>query len=166
MRCWLSSRKTQARSRRLASRLLAHRRWRRRQSSGNLTPRCPRRSAPSDAGASPKARPSFARTETICRRRRKNERLLKQKLFQALHDLVGAGDIDKRLTHAGNYLVHLQEPDIPKEYRAEVAAIKEIMFTTPLSSEQGYVPRQISDEDGEKLARRILSLFTDVMGGL
>jgi len=39
---------------------------------------------------------------------------LKQKLFQALHDLVGAGDIDKRLTHAGNYLVHLQEPDIPK----------------------------------------------------
>ena len=32
---------------------------------------------------------------------------LKQKLFQAMHDLVGAGDIDKRLTHAGNYLVHL-----------------------------------------------------------
>jgi hypothetical protein len=28
---------------------------------------------------------------------------LKQKLFQALHDLVGAGDIDKRLTHAGNF---------------------------------------------------------------
>ena len=49
---------------------------------------------------------------------------LKQKLFQALHDLVAAGDIDERLTHASNYLVHLQEPDIPKEYRAEVAAIK------------------------------------------
>ncbi len=80
---------------------------------------------------------------------------LKQKLFQALHDLV-----------AGNYLVHLQEPDIPKEYRAEVAAIKEIMFITPLSSEQGYVPRQISDEDGANLAQRILSLFTAVMGGL
>jgi hypothetical protein len=91
---------------------------------------------------------------------------LKQKLFQAVHDLVGAGHIDKRLTHAGNYLVHLQEPDIPKEYRAEVAAIKEIMFATPPSSAQGYVPRQISDEDGAKLARRILSLFTDVMGGL
>jgi len=28
-------------------------------------------------------------------------------------------------------LVHLQDPDIPKEYRAEVAAIKEIMFITP-----------------------------------
>jgi hypothetical protein len=40
------------------------------------------------------------------------------------------------------------------------------MFTTPLSSERGYVPRQMSEEDGAKLARRILSLFTDVMGGL
>ena len=91
---------------------------------------------------------------------------LKQKLFQALHDLVGAGELDQRLSHAGNYLVHLQDLDIPKEYRAEVAAIKEIMFTTPLSGEHGYVPRQISDEDGAKLARRILSLYTDVMGGL
>jgi hypothetical protein len=91
---------------------------------------------------------------------------LKQKLFQAVHDLVGAGDIDKRLTYAGNYLLHLQEPDIPKEYRAEVAAIKEIMFVTPLSGEHCSVPRQISEEDGAKLAQRILSLFTAVMGGL
>jgi hypothetical protein len=91
---------------------------------------------------------------------------LKQKLFQALHELVGAGDINKRLTHAGNYLLHLREVDIPKEHRAEVAAIKEIMFTTPLSSEQGHMQRQISDEDGAKLAQRILSVFTAVMGGL
>ena len=91
---------------------------------------------------------------------------LKQKLFQAVHDLVGAGDIDKRLTYAGGYLVHIHEPDIPKEYQAEVAAIKEILFATPLSSKRGYVPRQMSEEDGAKLARRILSLFTDVMGGL
>jgi hypothetical protein len=63
-------------------------------------------------------------------------------------------------------LVHIHEPDIPKEYRAEVAAIKEIMFATPLSSERGYVPRQMSEEDGAKLAQRILGLFTDVMGGL
>jgi len=39
---------------------------------------------------------------------------LKQKLFQALHDLVAAGDIDERLTHAGNYLVHLQDPRHPE----------------------------------------------------
>jgi hypothetical protein len=40
------------------------------------------------------------------------------------------------------------------------------MFATPLSSERGYAPRQISTEDGTKLAHRILELYTKVMGGL
>ena len=69
---------------------------------------------------------------------------LKQKLFQALHDLVGAGDLDQRLTHAGNYLAHLQEHEVPEEHRKELGEIKAIMFATPLSSERGYAPRQIS----------------------
>jgi hypothetical protein len=42
----------------------------------------------------------------------------------------------------------------------------EIMFTIPLSSEQGCVPRQISDEYGAKLIQPILSLFTAVNGQL
>ena len=65
---------------------------------------------------------------------------LKQKLFQALHDLVGAGDLDQRLTHAGNYLAHLQEHEVPEEHRKELGEIKAIMFATPLSSERGYSP--------------------------
>jgi hypothetical protein len=58
---------------------------------------------------------------------------LKQKLFQALHDLVGAGDLDQRLTHAGNYLAHVQDHEIPEEHREELGEIKAIMFATPLS---------------------------------
>jgi hypothetical protein len=91
---------------------------------------------------------------------------LKQKLFQALHDLVGAGDLDQRLTHAGNYLAHVQDHEIPEEHREELGEIKAIMFATPLSSERGYRPRQISTEDDTKLAHRILELYTKVMGGL
>jgi hypothetical protein len=91
---------------------------------------------------------------------------LKQKLFQALHDLVGAGDLDQRLTHAGNYLAHVQDHEVPDEHRKELGEIKAIMFVTPLSSERGYTPRQISTEDGTKLAHRILELYTKVMGGL
>jgi len=91
---------------------------------------------------------------------------LKQKLYEALHDLVSDGDLDKRLTFAGTYLAHLYGHDIPEKYQAELDAIRAIMFTTPLSSERAYVPRQISDEDARALARRILNLFTDVMGGL
>ena len=91
---------------------------------------------------------------------------LKQKLFQALHDLVGAGDLDQRLTHAGNYLAHVQDHEIPEEHREELGEIKAIMFAMPLSSERGYSPRQISTEDDTKLAHRILELYTKVMGGL
>ena len=91
---------------------------------------------------------------------------LKQKLFQALHDLVGAGDLDQRLIHAGNYLAHVQDHEIPEEHREELGEIKAIMFATPLSSERGYSPRQISTEDGAKLAHRILELYTKVTGGL
>jgi hypothetical protein len=91
---------------------------------------------------------------------------LKQKLFQALHDLVGAGDLDRRLIHAGNYLAHVQDHEIPEEHREELGEIKAIMFATPLSPERGYSPRQISTEDGTKLAHRILELYTKVMGGL
>jgi hypothetical protein len=91
---------------------------------------------------------------------------LKQKLFEALHDLLGTRDLNMRLTHAGTYLVPLQVDDIPEEYRGEFAEIKAILFATPLSDETGYLPRQISDDDGTKLARRILGLFTTVMGGL
>jgi hypothetical protein len=91
---------------------------------------------------------------------------LKQKLFQALHDLVGAGDLDQRLTHAGNYLAHVQDHEIAEEHRKELGEIKAIMFATPLSTERGYSARQISAEDGTKLAYRILELYTKVMGGL
>jgi hypothetical protein len=80
--------------------------------------------------------------------------------------LVGAGDLDQRLTHAGNYLVHLQEHEVSEEHRKELGEIKAIMFATPLSSERGYTSRQISTEDGTKLAHRILQLYTKVMGGL
>jgi hypothetical protein len=91
---------------------------------------------------------------------------LKQKLFQALHDLVGAGDLYQRLTHAGNYLAHVEDHEIAEEHRKELGEIKAIMFGTPLSSKRGSSPRQISTEDGTKLAHRILELYTKVMGGL
>ena len=91
---------------------------------------------------------------------------LKQKLFQALHDLVGAGDLDERLTHVGNYLAHVQDHEIAEEHREELGEIKAIMFATPLSSERGYSPRQISTEDSTKSAHQILDLYTKVMGGL
>ena len=78
--------------------------------------------------------------------------------------MVGAGDLDQRLTHAGNYLAHVQHHEVPEEHRKELGEIKAIMFATRLSSENS--PRESSTEDGTKLAHRILELYTKVMGGL
>ena len=80
--------------------------------------------------------------------------------------MVGAGHLDQRLTHAGNYLAHVQDHEIPEEHREELGEIKAIMFATPLSSERGHILRQISTEDGTKLAHQILEFYTKVMGGL
>jgi hypothetical protein len=63
-------------------------------------------------------------------------------------------------------LAHLQEHEVAEEHRKELGEIKAIKFATPLSSERGYTPRQISAEDGTKLAHRILEFYTKVMGGL
>jgi hypothetical protein len=90
----------------------------------------------------------------------------KQKLWEAVHALAGDGEIDKRLTFAGDCLVGLQDDQIPSEHLEEFKAIKAALVTTRLSSDRGYVDRQISTEDAKALSRRIVDLFTGIMGGL
>jgi hypothetical protein len=93
-------------------------------------------------------------------------RYLKQKLHEALFSLVGAADLDKRLTYAGTALVAVQDRDVPRECRERFAAIRLRLFATPLSSQTAYVPRQMPEEDAKALAQDILGLYTEVMGGL
>ena len=90
----------------------------------------------------------------------------KQKLWEAMHALASDGEIDRRLTFAGDCLVGLQEAQIPSQCLEEFKAIKAALVKTKLSSERGYVDWQISTEDAVALSHRIVDLFTDVMGGL
>jgi hypothetical protein len=91
---------------------------------------------------------------------------LKEKLYQALLSLVGSGELDARLTYAASALVVLQDRDVPPEYREKLPRIRFRLFTTPLSSEKSFMPRQISEEGAKAVAHDILGLFTAVMGGL
>lgn len=91
---------------------------------------------------------------------------LKQKLYEAVHALVGDGELDTRLTFAAMSLAQLLESDIPDQFRNDVAALRHRLEQTPLSSAHGYTARQISDEEAREVARRIFDLFTEVMGGL
>jgi hypothetical protein len=87
---------------------------------------------------------------------------LKEKLYEALRLLVGASDLDKRLAYAATTLIGLQDHQIPKEFKEQFASIRARLNTTPHSSERSYVPRQISEKDGRKLAYDILDLYTQL----
>jgi len=82
----------------------------------------------------------------------------REKLWQAVDILVGDGDIQRRLKYAA---VRPQE-DLAIEDRADFEDIKKIL--EPLSAEP---PRlHLTSEDGAKLARRILSLYAELRGGI
>lgn len=87
---------------------------------------------------------------------------VKQKLHQAVLALVGDGEIDKRLASAAVYVVHMPDRNVPEEFREEFAAIKTALLSIPLSSTNDDVPGSASAE----LAREIVVLYSDVMGGL
>jgi hypothetical protein len=90
----------------------------------------------------------------------------KEKLWQALDSLVGAGDIQLRLTYAAEYLMRLQPRDLPSDKRAEFEELIATFTKTPLSDNAGVTARLVSSEDGTKLARQILSLYIDIRGGI
>jgi hypothetical protein len=88
----------------------------------------------------------------------------KEKLFEALTALVVDGDIDQRLTFAASYLVHLQDRDVPERLREDFRQLKDAL--TRISTDRDWESRQISTENARDHALKILSLFTEVMGGL
>lgn len=92
----------------------------------------------------------------------------KQKLYEAMLSLTGPGSIQERLTGAAFPLLTLSTPaqDNPHEIREELDSILKQLTVEPLSSDAGYMPRDLSDDEANKLAKRILSLFVNVMGGL
>ena len=89
---------------------------------------------------------------------------LKQKLFEALHDLFSDKGLAAGLTYAQQYL--LQVRDVPSEFKIEFEEIKAALATASSASDANFEPREVSAVEAVILARRILSLFTEVMGGL
>jgi hypothetical protein len=86
-----------------------------------------------------------------------------QKLFEALHSLVGSGELDARLTFAGNALSVLKPVDFPQEFQKAFSDIKARLFQSVSSSESGHARRQMSEDDLSKLAEDILSLYAELM---
>jgi hypothetical protein len=91
-------------------------------------------------------------------------RYFRQKLWEALHELIGDGEINQRLTSGTANLVLLQEEQIPREYLQRFQAL--ISKLRQESSTDSDRPREISINEAKALAGEILDLFTEEMGGL
>jgi hypothetical protein len=89
---------------------------------------------------------------------------LKQKLFEALDNLLTEKGLAMGLTYAGVYLQHVR--NVPDQFKEEFEQIKVALLATPLGTETGYAPRDMPPEAAASLARRILRFYTEVMGGL
>lgn len=90
----------------------------------------------------------------------------KEKLYEALHALVGSSPIEQRLTFAAGALILLQPDQIPPQIAQDLRAALDVLTKTPLSDSHSYTPRPVTPEEGVELAHKILSMFVDLMGGL
>src|SRR5262249_9489340 len=90
----------------------------------------------------------------------------RQKFCEAVNALIGASPIDWRLTYAAGYLMFVQPRDLPAGMRDDFQKLKRKLTRIPLSSATSNMPRPISEEDAVKLAKTILSMFVQLLGGL
>jgi len=90
----------------------------------------------------------------------------KEKFYEALLALVGSSTLEERLTYAAINLLMLQEKQVPEDMRADFVALRNALTKEPLSTATGYVPRRVSQEEARELAHKIVSMYTELMGGL
>ena len=90
----------------------------------------------------------------------------KQKLYDAVYALLGSATIDRRLTSAASYLLLVQPRDLPAGTRDDFQKLKRKLTRIPLSSKTGLLLRPISEDDAVKLAKAILSMLVQLLGGL
>jgi len=93
----------------------------------------------------------------------------RKKLLEALYVLVGSCSIQKRLCAAGGHLVCLGPDDFePDDLETFEAIMKSLTSATPAAEEVSLeaTTRRLTDQEGDKLADKILSLYTSIRGGI
>src|SRR5262249_20161198 len=90
----------------------------------------------------------------------------KQKFYDAVYALLGTATIDRRLTSAASYLMLVQSRDLPAGMRGDFENLLRKLMRIPLSSARAPMPRPISEDDAVKLAKAILSMLVQLLGGL
>ena len=94
----------------------------------------------------------------------------RERYWQAIDILVGAASAQMRLSFAAEYLMSLSDkhfPNNPDLARRHNEVMKKLnLNATPLSDHDGFLPRQLSDNEANVLSREILSIYADLRGGI
>lgn len=91
----------------------------------------------------------------------------KQKFYEALYSLVSSHyRLRIRLTSAALSLNHLSPDEVPEHMRADFKQLMHDLTRTPLSDDYRYLPRDVTPREAERLAKKILEMYADLLGGL
>lgn len=94
----------------------------------------------------------------------------REKFWQAVDVLATSdGSIQERLAGAALYLTRLQPGDVPEEQREMFTTVMRELTKEPAAGNEGTIAattEKLSAEEGKKLAGRILSIYTELHGGI
>jgi hypothetical protein len=96
----------------------------------------------------------------------------REKFWQAVDTLATSDrSIQERLAGAALFLMRLHKPDedLPEELREEFKAVWHELTKEKAVGDEGDIvatTRQLTAEQGKKLAGRILSIYTQLHGGI
>jgi DNA-directed RNA polymerase alpha subunit len=94
----------------------------------------------------------------------------RKKVWEAVNTLVGSGTIQERLAWAAECLIQLRpDEELPKKLREEFEAVCHELTKETATGNEGNIAattRKLSSEEGTRLARHILSLYTKLHGGI
>ena len=89
----------------------------------------------------------------------------RQKLAEAVHALVDAGDLNLRLTHAAGCLIQLDDEDVPVGGFAQFEQMRDSLIEKPLVSNGEMVPRDLGEAEAKATAHGIPELLVSGYGG-
>ncbi|CCB64830.1 hypothetical protein [Hyphomicrobium sp. MC1] len=91
----------------------------------------------------------------------------RKKLWEALYSLVGDGPMDQRLGHAFTHLLILQSNnDMPESLREKFQSLMSNLERHAFHSRTEPVKIRMKSPDADRAAEEILSLYTDLRGGI
>jgi len=82
---------------------------------------------------------------------------VKEKLWESVYHLVGSGTIQARLHDVMLEMISIVEHQIPEEIVDDFAFVKHTL------TKNG---RRLSDHEGTELARKVLSMYVKLKGGI